>query len=322
MNRELKQTYENLCAGKEIRSSLIALKNLLKDKRKQRAFAYQLGGDFTVLTDCLSNEDPKVRKNAALVLGSMESDDLVPVLLKADREEETLFVKSAYLKALETCDYEEELPYLKERLQEIDRMELSEENRKHLTEEAGILQQLISRKEKRKKHTFSGYDRQVEVILLTNREQREATRSQVKEEKVTMLSGGLRFFTYDLEEIKKIRTYRELLFPIKGIKNVSGTAIEAAEKLADSLKEQLLSLHEEKAPFYFRTELKSQMEPEKKSAWVKSFSSALEKESGRMLINNPSDYEVEIRLIEGKDGSFVPLLKLFTIKDYRFAYRK
>ena len=57
---------------------------------------------------------------------------------------------------------------------------MTEENQKHLREEAGILQQLISQKEKHKKHTFDGFDRQVEVILLTNREQREATRNQLK----------------------------------------------------------------------------------------------------------------------------------------------
>ena len=52
------------------------------------------------------------------------------------------------------------------------------------------------------------------------------------------------------------------------------------------------------------------------------FSAALEKASGRELVNSTSDYEVELRLIEGKNGSFVPLMKLFTLKDTRFSYRK
>ncbi|MFQ9393000.1 MAG: hypothetical protein ACLR2E_00595 [Lachnospiraceae bacterium] len=59
-------------------------------------------------------------------------------------------MKSAYLKALFDLDYEEELPYLKERLQELDETTVTEENQKHLREEAGILQQLISQKEKHK----------------------------------------------------------------------------------------------------------------------------------------------------------------------------
>ena len=37
---------------------------------------------------------------------------------------------------------------------------------------------------------------------------------------------------------------------------------------------------------------------------MKMFSAALEKASGRELVNSTSDYEVELRLIEGKNGSF------------------
>ena len=322
MKQELKNAYEKISTGTELRAGLIEIKNLLKEEKNRRELAYQLGGDFKVLTRCLSDGDPKVRKNAALVLGAMESDDLVRVLLNAYKKEDTLFVKSAYLKALLNLNYEEELPYLKERLQELDQEPVTEANQKHIREEAGMLQQLISQKEKRKKHTFDGFDRQVEVILLTNREQREATRNQLKEEKVTMLAGGMRFFTCDLEAILPIRTWRELLFPVKGLKTVSGTPENVASQLASPVLEQLKSLHTGGGAFYFRTELKSPTAPEKKASWVKVFSAALEKASGRELVNSTSDYEVELRLIEGKNGGFVPLLKLFTLKDGRFSYRK
>lgn len=95
-----------------------------------------------------------------------------------------------------------------------------------------------------------------------------------------------------------------------------------ASQLAAPVLEQLKSLHSGGGAFYFRTELKSPLAPEKKTAWVKMFSAALEKASGRELVNSTSDYEVELRLIEGKNGSFVPLMKLFTLKDTRFSYRK
>ncbi|MEI3193750.1 MAG: hypothetical protein V8S22_07435 [Lachnospiraceae bacterium] len=95
-----------------------------------------------------------------------------------------------------------------------------------------------------------------------------------------------------------------------------------ASQLAVPVLEQLKSLHTGGGAFYFRTELKSPTAPEKKASWVKVFSAALEKASGRELVNSTSDYEVELRLIEGKNGGFVPLLKLFTLKDGRFSYRK
>ena len=83
MKQELKNAYEKISTGTELRAGLIEIKNLLKEEKNRRELAYQLGGDFKVLTRCLSDGDPKVRKNAALVLGAMESDDLVRVLLNA-----------------------------------------------------------------------------------------------------------------------------------------------------------------------------------------------------------------------------------------------
>ena len=49
---------------------------------------------------------------------------------------------------------------------------------------------------------------------------------------------------------------------------------------------------------------------------------ALEAASDWKLINSTTDYELEIRLIETKDGNFVPFLKLYTLQMKRFAYRK
>ena len=46
------------------------------------------------------------------------------------------------------------------------------------------------------------------------------------------------------------------------------------------------------------------------------------KKSDWKLANSTTDYEIEIRLIEAKDGSFVPFLKLYSMKMKRFAYRK
>ena len=111
MKQELKNAYEKVSMGTELRAGLIEMKNLLKEEKNRRELAYQLGGDFKILTRCLSDEDPKVRKNAALVLGAMESDDLVPVLLNAYKKEDTLFVKSAYLKALLTWTMKKSFPF-------------------------------------------------------------------------------------------------------------------------------------------------------------------------------------------------------------------
>ena len=61
---------------------------------------------------------------------------------------------------------------------------------------------------------------------------------------------------------------------------------------------------------------------DKKSTFARRFSAELERLSGRMLVNAPSDYEIELRLLEKRDGGYACFLKLLTIAHGRFAYRK
>ena len=100
-------------------------------------------------------------------------------------------------------------------------------------------------------------------------------------------------------------------------------ALGAAEAVWDSnLRELLTQAHRETTPFYFRLEIKSHMPLDKKSTFARRFSAELERLSGRMLVNAPSDYEIELRLLEKRDGGYACFLKLLTIAHGRFAYRK
>ena len=65
----VRDLYERICAGEDTRANLIQLKKEIKAGDQKRAFAYLLGGDFSRLGALLDHEDPKVRKNAALILG-------------------------------------------------------------------------------------------------------------------------------------------------------------------------------------------------------------------------------------------------------------
>ena len=69
----IREYYRKITEGEDIRANLIALKEQLQEESSRRAFAYLLGGEFSVLCDLLKHEDPKVRRNAARVLGQMES---------------------------------------------------------------------------------------------------------------------------------------------------------------------------------------------------------------------------------------------------------
>ena len=70
---------------------------------------------------------------------------------------------------------------------------------------------------------------------------------------------------------------------------------------------------EEDSQFYFRIT--------SKELDVAKIGAKLEAISGGRLVNSASDYEVEIKLITGKEDKVLAFLKLHTFGDHRFNYR-
>ncbi len=61
---------------------------------------------------------------------------------------------------------------------------------------------------------------------------------------------------------------------------------------------------------------------EKKSTFAKKLAAEIEQRTKHFLVNSTEHYEVEIRLVQNRNGGFYPCIKLFTIPMKRFAYRK
>lgn len=318
----IRELYENVKNGVEIRKNLIALRDAGKDGAGRSALAEAFGGDFTLLTNLLESEDPKIRKNAALILGEMESEEMLPILFDAYQRETTLYIRPDYLKAISGLEYRPFLEELRKRLGELRDMEISEESQKHISEEFRVLQSMMLRYEKPKKHQFCGYKKKKELLLLTNRCQREATARQLSGARIKMLAGGLCVKGLAVDAVLPLRTYSELLFAFDaGVLPIDNPA-DTGARLAPALLAFLCELHRGEPPFFFRIELKGRCEPEKKGAYIRRISDAMEKVSDGKLINSVTDYELELRLLERKDGTFAPMVKLFTIPEKRFAYRK
>ena len=113
------------------------------------------------------------------------------------------------------------------------------------------------------------------------------------------------------------------MFPILEKGFLSKEPEQAGKELWEAgILDLLNRVHREQGSFYFRIECKSSMTLEERSVFTRKFATKLEQLSKGELINSTSDYEVEIRLIANKEGLFFPALKLSSIKDKRFAYRK
>lgn len=324
----IKKYCEELREHINIRENLSLLRGEVKDA-KVRCECLELIGDGEFLIRFLESDEPKVRKNAALLIGDLKLEKAAGSLLRAYEKETTLFVKSSYLVALGKLDAAEYLEVFKERRAQLAAAEIAENEKKHIGEELRELEKLITGIEGIKRHRFVGLAASRDILLATNRELRNVTMAEVSElsaevrRSVSLHPLGVLVHTKDLIPFTKLRTYRELLFPIQTFGKISARPQEAAAAVWNSDMPQMLKeSHKEDAPFYFRLELKSRMELDKKSVFAKRFGAELERLSGRTFVNSTRDYEVEIRLVETKDGGFVAFYKLFTLSMKRFAYRR
>lgn len=324
----LRATFQNIIDNIEVRKNLIQLKELLredttKNSHNKEALLYVMAGDYQVFTQLLSNEDPKVRKNTALIMGELAVPEFLTTLYESYLKEQQMFVKSSYLTAIRNLEHDSLVPQLKNRYNELLSITLTEENKKHLTEEIRLIEQLIEDCTDNKKHTFTGYECMNELVLLCNRNHIHITSDQLGRIPKKEFSAGVMVKTNQLKDVLEIRTYRELLFAVDGIKTVPNDVVAAAKLLADgTIYRFLQKRHTGSDVYHFRLEIKAKMEPEKKISLVKRIASEMEHLSDRKLLNSVNNYEVEIRLIENKEGKFNVLLRLFTLADQRFSYRQ
>ncbi len=322
----LEELYDELKQNKNIRENLSLLRGQIKDD-KARIRLLDMVGDGSVLEAFLEHEEPKVRKNAALLMGDLKLNATVSSLFCAYERETTLFVKSAYLTAMGKLDASAYLDALKTHRDALVAMEAPENEKKHMQEELRELDKIITGIEGIRHHTFVGFAGAHDILLTTNKEQRGVTMTEVDElsaevrRSVKLHPLGVLVHTKDVKAFTKLRTYRELLIPIRA--KLGADPKEAAATVWNSDMPQILAeSHKEDAAFYFRLEIKSRMELDKKSAFAKRMGTELEHLSGRKLINSTQNYELEIRLVETKEGGFAAFYKLFTIPMKRFAYRK
>lgn len=321
----IKILFDKLIQKDDPRGTLSKLRAELKEE-SALAELKTLVGNGKIIIAFLEHEDAKTRKNAALLLGDLKQQNALGILKEAYEKETTLFVKSAYLTALSKLDNRELLDYFKEKKVELLSKDVLEEDKKHIGEQLHELTAMITAMEGMQKHTFKGFEQPHYLLLACNREQREVTLQEVSElsisirRKAELHPLGVKVYTKEVLPFTKLRTYRELLFPILKDEVLSEQPKEAAKQLwASGMFAFLQECHKETAPFYFRLEVKAQ---KPQTEYAKKLAMALEQSSAYQLINGTKEYEVEIRLIALKEGGYDAFLRLRTIPMKRFSYRK
>lgn len=307
---------EKVIASDNSRESLIELKTLIKKGEYKATY-----DDIDYIISLLSLEDAKSRKNVAQILGLLKVQRAAGPLYEALEKEEVEFVKSAYIIALKDIDIDRIRDSLKRLRESLINKGTSEDNKKHYDDQINAYNEILGANIG--KHTFSGKEVTSEIMLITPHGLGQITADAMISDSKRVLSIGVCARISNLAEIENIRTYKELLFFVPNMKKLPKDPYRAAEIVSKGdLKAFLCARHKEKTPWGFRVNLIGNMDDKKKSLFIKRFCGELERNTDGYFVNQPSDYEFEIRLLENKEGTFTTMIKLFTIKDTRFEYRK
>ena len=161
----IEKYYEALQKRENLRENLVGLRAQIKDEAAKEQFVSMIG-DGGLLLELLEEEDPKVRKNVAMILGELEWMGAADALVTAYEREQTLFVKSTYLKALAYLDITAYQERFKTRMEELLAYTPAAEEKKHIDEEVRALSRLLEKAEESTDHTFTGFKNPHEMLLL------------------------------------------------------------------------------------------------------------------------------------------------------------
>ncbi len=308
-------------AGERVRENLIAL--IAEAKDADGGLPEELLAEREQwLPGLLTHEDAKVRKNAAKLMGMFHADSFADCLYQAYCREETRFVRPAYLEALKGYDISAYRENLRKEKAEILNETIVPENEKHINAELRAMADLLG-EDKVSHHAFTENAVGTDVLLAAEPSAKEALYAQLECEKKKIVGPGVLVRTDNPRGLYRSRLFREMLFSVPGLPSVSGNPYEAARelygaKLLPFLKKMLVG----PGAYGYRVAIRAQMTADKKSEFIKAFAGELYRLSDGSLLNSPSDYEVEIRLIAKPTGEYRVLLRFYNLKDERFLYRR
>ncbi|MBR5949005.1 MAG: methyltransferase [Clostridia bacterium] len=268
--------------------------------------------------DALSNESPKLRRNAARLIGAFSrSETDAALVIERLKVEETRFVRPSLLLALGSIGGESAEAALRAYT---PAPPADESEKKHYEEEVEALKLARAACMKHEKHEFTGLDREYEIELAAPDRLTSQLAKELDELGIECFDerrASLKVKTHDYTGLFRARCFSEALFTVGSLEKL--TAEDAAKAFAAFVPEFMKRAHAGEPPYRYRIELRGDRKAESDTtAFKKALRDALD--SGD-LINSPADYEIELRIEDAPAGARL-YLKLFTVRDERFSYRK
>lgn len=149
----------------DVRTNLISLKDKLSKELSLTDLKQDINYNTEIFAKLLFDEDSKVRKNAALIIGMIDEPGLVKNLYESYEKENTLFVRSAYLRSLRKYDFSAYKDSLTERLNNLKKAEYEQSELKHIAEELQELKTMVGIKGEREAVSFRNPKEPVLIFL-------------------------------------------------------------------------------------------------------------------------------------------------------------
>lgn len=264
----------------------------------------------------LSADSPKKRRNAARLIGAFSRSEAdAELVIERLKTEQTRFVRPSLLLALGSIGGEKAASALNayEPAPPADETE-----KKHYEEEAEALKLARASCVKCEKHTFSGLDAEYEIELAAPDRLTAQLEKELREngfEPYDQKRSSLKIKTKDYKGLFEARCFSEALFTLGSIDTLAPEA--AAKVFAAFVPGFMKNTHAGEPPYRYRIELR--VEAAGDTAFKKTLRDLLDGDG--TLVNAPSGYETELRIEPSARGARL-YLKLFTVRDERFAYRK
>lgn len=275
--------------------------------------------DFTAaLESALCAESPKLRRNAARLIGGLKLTGSDEALVNALKREDQRFVRPSMLLSLGALGTEKAEKAL---LDHSVAPAADETENKHFYEETEAL--ALARRSLRPKaeHAFIGLKNERTAELRAPDLLTRQLASELEELGFSVFDtrhDSLKTNVKDIAALFKARCFSEALFPI-GQTSLDPAAI--VKKAVPEMTALMREAHSGEPPYRFRVELAAHYsDAAERQTAVKRIAAEIEIACPEELANDPSDYELELRIEGGEKGARL-YLKLYTFKDERFSYR-
>lgn len=302
----------NIKNNQNVRESLIQLKTLIQEN-------HSINQDEELkntLIKLLDHDDPKVRKNSAVILGYYHHT--VDVLFNAYYREQTEYVKEAYLKGISMQDchaYISELKTIQTSL-----MQLDDQSPKHIQAQLKILNPLILKYQAHKKKVIKLKHDPVDVVLTSLPYYQFVLFESVLHLRYKPVTQGVLVRTDTIYDLMNIRAYKDMLLPLQGAASMDideKSIVEGFQRC--NIIDILDRLYDDQSVFYYRVVDGLR---EKNPQLIRKVSEKLFEIYPQRLLNTTENNDIEIVLKEVRKGKVNAYLQLSHYKNPRFAYRK